>query len=94
MRNEQDKAQPIAGEGEDAAMGLFREAFSRFPNSSLQQDTWLNGVEYGRQHRPATDWDAFRDKFFKEHTELKDGVPKICTMPMDIFNFFKNELTK
>lgn len=95
---EQDKAQPIAGDWADGIDNMKRPCYQLFKHMAENHDLILLETELGdimnvvSGMKPATDWDALRDKFFKEHTELKDGVPKICTMPMDIFNFFKNEI--
>ena len=82
---EQDKAQPIAGVDAD----ILTEAFKRYAVSEDWRNVWIDGVAYGQAH-PATDWNALRDKFFKD-APLFNIDKEIAKR---IADYFKNELTK
>lgn len=85
--SEKDKAQPIAGEVETEAK--FR--YQHFENSATRNHFELGFIDGAnwREHHPATDWDALRDKL-KELCKYKinindDGID-------GIINFFKTEI--
>lgn len=42
------------------------------------------------------DFDALRIEYFKEHVSHKttDGIPVVCTHPHNLFEWFKNKLSK
>ena len=79
---EQDEAQPIAREVKTEAK--FR--YQHFENSATRNHFELGFIDGAnwREHHPATDWDAWRDKWGKAYGEVADTDK--------IFNFFKNEI--
>ncbi len=89
MRNEPDKAQPIAG---DNGKPIVVERFAcNGEHSHWEVIEPIDGAILwsGEDHHPATDWDALRDKL-KELCKYKinindDGID-------GIINFFKNEI--
>ena len=94
---EQDKAQPIAGDGADGIDNMKRPCYQLFKHMADNHDLTLLETELGdivnvvNGMKPATDWDVLRDKF-KSFMTHKTAVT-ISDIGVDaIFNFFKNEI--
>mgnify|MGYP003558254000 CR=1 FL=1 len=60
--------------------------YQHFENSATRNHFELGFIDGAnwREHHPATDWDALRDKWGKAYGEIADTE--------SIFNFFKNEI--
>ncbi len=87
---EQDKAQPIAG---DNGKPIVVERFAcNGEHSHWEVIEPIDGAILwsGEDHHPATDWEAMRDKFFKD-APLFNIDKEIAKR---IADYFKNELTK